>query len=879
MRTILLAAAIAAAIAAFAWHRLSERSLPPDLAAGVAALSYNFVSPTEQSATGEQAERILRRVDGDLTALSELTRSIRLYASSGVFAEVPAIARRHGFSVIAGAWVSKNVEFNQQEISSAIRTVNRNANIRSLVVGNETILRKELTVAELSKVLRQVRRQVRVPISTGETWDIWLKHPELANEVDFIAAHILPYWEGIAADRAVPYAMERYEDLRKAFPGKKIVIAEFGWPSRGYNNKKADAGPALQAKVIGDFIAAAKQRGIAYNVIEAIDQPWKTTEGSVGAYWGLYDNDRKLKFSIDGIVAEENYAWRTALAVVLGFAVTILTLGISQRRPTFAHALAVGAAAQAMAAGVSMAALYPFENYLNTGSAIAWVIGFMLMIPLTAMTLIKVHEVAEITLGRAPTRLIYDKVPVPSGWRAPKVSIHVPAYRERPEMLIATMDSLAALDYPDYEVLIIVNNTPDEAFWRPIETRCAELGERFKFVYLPRIDGFKAGALNAAMARTAPDAEVLAFVDADYVVEPNWLKELLPAFADPSVALVQAPQEHRDGRASLFKSVMNSEYAGFFDIGMVQRNEDNAIIAHGTMLLVRRSAFEAVGGWTTDTITEDTELGLRLFRAGWQALYTTRRYGRGLLPDTYAAFQTQRERWAYGAVQIIRKHWRSMLPAGRELTTAQKFHFLTGWTLWLSDSFGVVAAYLNLVWVPMILFVGVLIPMLPFTIPILAMLGVNMLHCALLYGVRVKLPPHRILGAALAAMSLQMTVARGVAKGFGNVRLAFLRTDKGGIAAVTKREKKDRKRSPILTETLTGAALLAGAVALYLTNTTEMVEINVFAATLLGQSLPFLCAPLVYGLDRSARRTVRTAAPVPAAPAVPETVEDTLKAA
>ncbi|MBM3559089.1 MAG: glycosyltransferase [Alphaproteobacteria bacterium] len=850
MKTIMLAAAIAAAIAVAAWLRLSERTLPPDLAQGVTSLSYNFMSPAEQSATGVQSERILKRVGDDLSTLSELTSAIRLYASSGVFTEVPAIARRHGFSLIAGAWVGKDIEFNQLEISSAVRLVNRHPNIRSLVVGNETILRKELNVAELTKVLRQVRRQVRVPVSTGETWDIWLKHPELAKEVDFIAAHILPYWEGIAADRAVPYAMERYEDLRKAFPGKKIVIAEFGWPSRGYNNKQADASPALQAKVIGDFLVAARQRGITYNVIEAIDQPWKTTEGSVGAYWGLYDNDRKLKFTTDGIAAEENETWRTVLAVVLGFAVTVLALGISQRRPTFAHALGVAVAAQALAAGVAMAALYPFENYLNTGSAIAWVVGFALMIPLTAMTLIKVHEVAEITLGRAPTRLIYDKVPRPAGWRAPKVSIHVPAYREKPEMLIATMNSLAALDYPDFEVLVIVNNTPDEAFWRPIETRCAELGERFKFVYLPKIDGFKAGALTAAMARAAPDAEVLAFVDADYVVEPTWLNEMLPAFADPSVAFIQAPQEHRDGKASLFKSIMNSEYAGFFDIGMVQRNEDNAIIAHGTMLLVRRSVFEAVGGWATDTITEDTELGLRLFRAGWQALYTTRRYGRGLLPDTYAAFKTQRERWAYGAVQIIRKHWRAMLPSGCELTAAQKFHFLTGWTLWLSDSFGVVAAYLNLLWVPMILFVGVLIPMLPFTVPILAMLGVNLLHCALLYGVRVKLPPHKILGAAVAAMSLQMTVARGVAKGFGRVRLPFLRTDKGGIVASTKRA---RKSSPVLTEAVTGVALLAGAITLHVTNVTEMVEITVFAATLLGQSIPFLCAPLLYCLDRAAR--------------------------
>jgi len=190
-----------------------------------------------------------------------------------------------------------------------------------------------------------------------------------------------------------------------------------------------------------------------------------------------------------------------------------------------------------------------------------------------------------------------------------------------------------------------------------------------------------------------------------------------------------------------------------------------------------------------------------------------------------------------------------MLPGTPGLTGAQKFHFVSGWSLWLSDSFGVLAAYLNLMWVPMILFVGVLIPTLPFTLPILAMFAVNVLHCGLLYGIRVKLPPRQILGAALAAMSLQMTVARGVAKGFIRFKLPFLRTDKGGGTTVTK-----RKVRPARLEGVTGIALLGGASALYFTNAMEMVEINIFAATLLVQSLPFLCAPLVYGLERLAGR-------------------------
>src|SRR3546814_4093092 len=161
-----------------------------------------------------------------------------------------------------------------------------------------------------------------------------------------------------------------------------------------------------------------------------------------------------------------------------------------------------------------MAALYPFENYLNAGSAIAWVIGFALMVPLTAMTLVKVHEVAEVTLGRLPSRLIRGPSPASAEHRAPKVSVHVPAYREDPDMLIATLDGLAALDYPDYEVLVIVNNTPDEALWRPVEAHCARLGERFEFVHLPKVDGFQDGSPNMAMDRMAGDAEGIAVTSA-----------------------------------------------------------------------------------------------------------------------------------------------------------------------------------------------------------------------------------------------------------------------------------------------------------------------------------------------------------------------------
>jgi cellulose synthase/poly-beta-1,6-N-acetylglucosamine synthase-like glycosyltransferase len=259
--------------------------------------------------------------------------------------------------------------------------------------------------------------------------------------------------------------------------------------------------------------------------------------------------------------------------------------------------------------------------------------------------------------------------------------------------------------------VVVINNTPDPVFWQPIEMRCRELGSRFKFLRVENLQGFKAAALRLAIANTSADAEIIGVIDGDYVVDPQWLRDLVPGFADPEVGLIQAPQDHRDGDRSFIHAAMNAEYAGFFDIGMVERNEVNAIIAHGTMCLIRRTAVEAAGGWSSGTICEDSDLGLTIMELGWRAHYTNRRYGWGLLPQDYLAFTTQRARWAGGAVQIVKKHWRQFLPGESRLDHDQKREFIFGWLNWFgAEIIAVAAALLNLIWVPFVAFQVVVIP-------------------------------------------------------------------------------------------------------------------------------------------------------------------------
>src|ERR1700740_2370057 len=167
---------------------------------------------------------------------------------------------------------------------------------------------------------------------------------------------------------------------------------------------------------------------------------------------------------------------------------------------------------------------------MTVSSVIAGVLLLLGMLGVLLVLLAEAHEWAEAHWVEYRRRL---GAPIlSSNAFPPKVSIHVPAYNEPPAMLIETLDALARLDYPDFEVLVIDNNTRDESVWRPVEAHCAQLGARFRFFHVAPLAGFKAGALNYALDRTAPDAEIIAVIDSDYAVDAAWLRDLTPAFQD-----------------------------------------------------------------------------------------------------------------------------------------------------------------------------------------------------------------------------------------------------------------------------------------------------------------------------------------------------------
>ncbi|HEY5280396.1 MAG TPA: glycosyltransferase [Pseudolabrys sp.] len=839
MRTVAAVIALVACAQAGLWAVTRDHANAPNFDGQLNSVSYApYDASTDPNAGGRPKPEQIR---ADMKLLAPLTRAIRLYSSTGGQEMVPGIAAEYGLKVTVGAWIDKHQDRNEREITSAIDLAKRHSNVNGIFVGNETIYRGEMPVADLIKLIQRVKRHTTVPVSTGEIWNVWLDHPELVSSVDFIAAHILPYWEGTPAKQTVDRAIRIYDQLRQAYPGKRIVIAEFGWPSAGYNYRASEPSQIDQAVLLRDFVTRADAYGIDYNIVEAIDQPWKTFEGGVGPYWGIFNAYRQPKFDWTGPISDPNH-WRLAVIAIL---VSLLLSLPILAMPTVAFGQAALLAGAANVVGAWSAAVFAYWNghYFVPGAAFALGLGTLLLMPLIVIALARIEELAAIAFGRKPLRLV-TAPPLSPVDAAPKVSIHIPAYREPPAMLKQTLDALARLDYPNYECVVVVNNTPDPAMWQPIAEHCALLGERFKFVHADNLQGFKAGALRLAIVHTAADAEIIGVIDADYVVQPDWLKDLVPVFGDASVGLIQAPQDHRDEHRSVLHYAMNAEYAGFFDIGMVQRNEVNAIIVHGTMCLIRRTALEAAGGWSSDTICEDTDLGLTILELGWHAHYTNKRYGHGLLPDTFEAYKKQRDRWAYGGFQIVKKHWRRFLPGASRLTREQKREFSLGWLNWLgAETVGVVVAVLNILWVPVVAFLDIAVPDRILTVPIVASFLVSILHGVTLYRLRVRIGRRQLFASMIAAMSVQLTVARAVGTGLVKEHLPFIRTDKGGC--------KRKTEFPAFWEAVIATLLLAGSMTLIETNYNVVREINIFAAILVIQSVPFLAAVVLALLERS----------------------------
>lgn len=277
----------------------------------------------------------------------------------------------------------------------------------------------------------------------------------------------------------------------------------------------------------------------------------------------------------------------------------------------------------------------------------------------------------------------YNFVELPADYK-PFVSIFVPICKEPSEVVRSTLTSLSNLDYENYEVYALVNNTPYDKDVQTIKKICETLGEKIKFLYIPKIEGFKAGVLNYALKLTSPHTEIIGVVDSDYVVEKDFLKKTVGYFKNPEIAVVQLPQDYFLDDFPVSKG-MYYAYRYFFSIVMNTCNEYNAASFMGTMGLIRKSVLEKIGGFSEEVITEDSEIGMRIHELGYKTVYIDHSQGKGLMPYTYAAYKKQRARWVFGNMQTIIKNLKIFISG--KLSFMQKLCYLAQNTIWFNNLF------------------------------------------------------------------------------------------------------------------------------------------------------------------------------------------------
>jgi len=371
------------AIAAMWWWAATPISLaraPIDPNAKLLCVSY---APFRDSQTPLQPTTHIapEQIAQDLSQLAKISDCVRTYSIENGLDQVPSLAAKVGLKVIQGIWLGSNRLKNQAQISTAVGLARQYPEvITSLVVGNEVLLRGEMTTSDLAANIRAVKAQVTVPVTYADVWEYWLRNREVYDAVDFVTIHILPYWEDfpVRAKHAAAHVDAIRRRMAVAFPGKEILIGETGWPSYGRMREGALPSRTNQARVVSEILGLAKQENFRVNLIEAYDQPWKRQlEGTVGGYWGLIDSvQRAVKYPPGEAISNYPF-WKLQMACgmalgVLVFGAAFLTLRRRPWTPRLASWIAVGLSATSAGMLLGVAADKMFYESYGFGGWLGW---------------------------------------------------------------------------------------------------------------------------------------------------------------------------------------------------------------------------------------------------------------------------------------------------------------------------------------------------------------------------------------------------------------------------------------------------------------------------------------------------------------------------
>ncbi|RYZ42678.1 MAG: glycosyltransferase [Myxococcaceae bacterium] len=459
----------------------------------------------------------------------------------------------------------------------------------------------------------------------------------------------------------------------------------------------------------------------------------------------------------------------------------------------------------------------------------------------------------------------------------PKVTLHVPCHAEPPDVVQATLDAIARLDYPNFDVIVVDNNTQDPALWRPVEAHCVKLGARFRFIHVESLPGAKGGALNLALRHTPPDTEVVALLDADFLCEPDFLSRLVGFLDDPAIDYVQTPHDYRGWKGRRFQQALYWEERQGNLLNLPGLSEWNFTLLIGTTCLIRRSALDAVGGWSETCLTEDAELSLRLNARGGQGLFVSGTFARGLLPETFREFQKQRFRWTVGPIQQLKMHWRGLL-----LGMYPRMPPVMKWAIFFHAIAVVAEVVRDALWGFSLL--GILLlafdrQSIPLPRGLLFLMGLGVFNSWMVFGLRrrmLRCSARHLLAAAVASASLTHLQRQAVrAALFSRKPLPWLRTDKFQASRLGWKAALASTRSE-----LSWGLLMLGLAGVLL-RLSDLSRPDLFLLSAMGmgwEALRLFCAPylalradaeLRERGDATPRRDPSAARPEPRVPAAP----------
>ncbi|MGB0280259.1 MAG: glycosyl hydrolase family 17 protein [Flavobacteriaceae bacterium] len=264
------------------------------LKAGMHGICFSMYEDGQQPGDTITAAQVERRVK----ILKPYTKWIRSFSCIEGNEHVPCIAKKHGFKTMVGAWLGDDPKKNEQEIESLIALANEGC-VDIAAVGNEVLYRNDLTLDELLQFMKRVREAIpsHIPIGYVDAYYEFSSHPGLVEHSDVILSNCYPFWEGCPEEYALNHMQSMYGQAMDAAKGKKVIITETGWPSKGEPLKGSVPSEEHAMKYFINTQAWAKKANIEVFYFSSFDESWKVgPEGEVGAYWGLWDKNEKLKF-------------------------------------------------------------------------------------------------------------------------------------------------------------------------------------------------------------------------------------------------------------------------------------------------------------------------------------------------------------------------------------------------------------------------------------------------------------------------------------------------------------------------------------------------------------------------------------------------------